>query len=85
VSASGAPKGRRPQLAGGNERFEVADRVSATAFGGVALMHRLARAIGLPALIDGAVRIFRGPSPYATSDHVMHLTYNVVAGGKTLD
>jgi hypothetical protein len=48
-------------------------------------MHRLARAIGLPALIDGAVRIFRGPSPYATSDHVMHLTYNVVAGGKTLD
>jgi len=72
-------------LEGGNERFEVSQRMKATGFGGIALVHRLARQVGLPDLIDEAVDVFRGPSPYAVSDHVLSLTYNAMCGGRTLD
>lgn len=85
VAGGRSRKFGRPQFGGGNERFELSERVSATAYGGLALVHRLTRAMGLPALIDEAVRLFRGRSPYAVSDHVLHLAYNVVAGGRTLD
>ena len=72
-------------LGGGNESFEMSERTVATAFGGLGLLHRLVRQVGLPKLIDAAVQVFKGPSPYRVSDHVLNLTYNVVCGGKTLD
>ncbi len=74
-----------PVLAGGNEQFEVSRRSVATAFGGIGLVHRLARQIGLPKLIDDAVQVFKVHSPYHESDHVLNLTYNIVCGGRTLD
>lgn len=74
-----------PMLAGGNERLEVSRRLRATAFGGIAVVHRLARALGLPQAIDQALELFRGPSPYAESDHVLSLAYNVICGGRSLD
>ena len=72
-------------LGGGNESFEMSERTVATAFGGLGLLHRLVRQVGLPKLIDATVQVFKGPSPYRVSDHVLNLTYNVVCGGKTLD
>jgi len=75
----------RPMLARGNEVFEVAERSSATNHGGIGLIHRLARQLGLPKLIDEAVRVFKGPSPYTVSDYVLSIAYNVVAGGRMLD
>ena len=70
---------------GGNESFEVSPRVKATSFGGIALAHRVVRQMGLPELIDGSVDVFKGPSPYAVSDHVLNLAYNAMCGGRTLD
>ncbi len=72
-------------LGGGNERFEMAQRVQATNFGGIGLVHRLVRQLGLARLIDESVDVFDGPSPYRTSDHVLNMAYNVVCGGRTLD
>lgn len=72
-------------LAGGNESFDLSERVKATAFGGIGLVHRLVRQIGLADLIDESVHVFDGPSPYSVSDHVLNLAYNAVCGGKTLD
>jgi hypothetical protein len=72
-------------LAGGNEVFEVAQRVKATNHGGIGLMHRMVRQLGLVDLIDSSVTVFSGHSPYKVSDHVLNIAYNVVAGGRTLD
>jgi hypothetical protein len=74
-----------PMFCGGNERFEMSQRIVATAVGGLGLLHRLVRQIGLPKLIDGGVQVFEGHSPYRVSDHVLNLTYNVASGGRTLD
>ena len=75
----------RPMFGGGNESFELSERAVATACGGIGLVHRLVRQVGLAQRIDEAVQVFDGPSPYRVSDHVLNLTYNVVCGGRTLD
>ena len=72
-------------LAGGNEQMSMSQRVRATAFGGIGLVHRLVRQIGLPKLIDDAVRVFKVHCPYHESDHVLNIAYNIVCGGRTLD
>lgn len=85
LSRSSQPRTDGPMLAGGNERFEMAQRVQATSYGGIGLLHRLVRQLGLPELIDDSVDVFDGPSPYRVSDHVLNLTYNIACGGRTLD
>jgi hypothetical protein len=72
-------------LAGGNERLSMSRRVHATAFGGIGLVHRLVRQIGLPKLIDDTVQVFKVRCPYHESDHVLNIAYNIVCGGRTLD
>lgn len=72
-------------LAGGNEHLKMGSRIRATAVGGIGLVHRLVRQIGLPRLIDEAVRVFKVRSPYYESDHVLNIAYSIVCGGKTLD
>ena len=72
-------------LAGGNEQLAVSRRIRATAVGGIGLVHRLVRQIGLPKLIDDAVQVFEAHCPYHESDHVLNIAYNIVCGGRTLD
>ena len=48
-----------PVLAGGNEQLSMSRRVGATSVGGIGLVHRLVRQIGLPKLIDDEVQVFR--------------------------
>ncbi len=72
-------------LAGGNEQLSMCERVRATAVGGIGLVHRLVRQIGLPRLIDDAVQVFKVHCPYHESDHVLNIAYNIVCGGRTLD
>ncbi len=79
------PKKSGPVLDGGNEHFEMGERVRATSVGGIGLVHRLVRQIGLPQLIDEAVQVFKVHSPYRESDHVLNIAYNIVCGGRTLD
>lgn len=83
-------RGSRPErdgavLAGGNERLSMSRRTRATAVGGIGLVHRLVRQVGLPELIDTSVRIFKARCPYHESDHVLNIAYNIVCGGRTLD
>lgn len=75
----------RPMTEGANVRYEVADRVTATAAGGIALIHELVRYLGLPEAIDRCLHIFRRHFPYSESDHVLNLVYNILAGGTCLE
>jgi hypothetical protein len=79
------PDADGPVLGGGNEQFAMGERVRATAVGGIGLVHRLVRQIGLPKLIDDAVQVFKLHCPYTESDHVLNIAYNIVCGGRTLD
>ena len=75
----------RPMTEGANVRYEVADRVTATATGGIALIHELVRYLGLPEAIDRCLHIFKRHFPYFESDHVLNLVYNILAGGTCLE
>ncbi|MFT7671137.1 MAG: hypothetical protein ACI8X5_003853, partial [Planctomycetota bacterium] len=78
-------KNNGAMLAGGNEHFEVAERITATSSGGIGFFHRFVRQIGLPELIDADLNVFKQRSPYRESDHVLNIAYNVMCGGRTLD
>jgi hypothetical protein len=69
----------------GRGRYELADRISATAYGGVAALLALAREVGLPEAIDGAVHVLKRHRPYAESDHVLNIAFNALCGGRALD
>lgn len=68
-------------LAGGNVRYELAEKSGGTAFGGMAAVHAFVRKIGLPEAIDRHLKIFRRHAPYHESDHVLNLAYNALCGG----
>jgi hypothetical protein len=64
--------------------YEVGANIDATAFGGIAAVHRLAVKLGLPEVIDERLELLRVHLPYHESDHVLNLAYNVVCGGTRL-
>ena len=77
--------GARPVLTASNIQYEMADRASAIAAGGIGAMHRLAQRTGLVAAIDRHVHVLKRHLPYHESDHVLSIAYNVLAGGRCLE
>jgi len=74
-----------PVIEGGGARYEVGGRVTVLASGGIALVHEMARSIGLAASIDSHVQVFKRHFPYFESDHVLNLAYNVMSGGTCIE
>ena len=74
-----------PVIAGGGARYEVSERVTVLAPGGIALIDEMARSIGLAESIDSHVRVFKRHFPYHESDHVLNLAYNVLCGGTCIE
>jgi hypothetical protein len=75
----------RPMIAGSKVRYEMAARIDATPCGGIGLIHAMVRSIGLAESIDRCVEVFKRHFPYHESDHVLNLTYNILAGGTRLE
>jgi hypothetical protein len=67
-----------------NIQYEVADRDVGTAYGGIGLVHRLARTLGLAEAIDQRLRLFKLHLPYHESDHVLSIAYNALCDGRCL-
>lgn len=63
-------------------KYEVSSRLSGVSCGGVPVLAELARAVGLPEMIDTHVQVFKERHKYAESDHVLALATMVTAGGK---
>ena len=68
-----------------NIQFELADRTHATCYGGIGLMHALARESGLISAIDRHVELLRFHFPYHESDHVLNIAYNALSDGRCLE
>lgn len=77
--------GERPVMRGGIVRFEMGQRQSGTAYGGVAVMHQLVRELGLAEAIDSRLELLRFHKPYHESDHVLNFAYNALCDGDCLE
>jgi hypothetical protein len=74
----------RPMLRAANIQYEVAERSVGTSYGGIGLIHQLAKVLGLPAAIDERLHLFKIHLPYHESDHVLNLAYNALCDGRCL-
>lgn len=73
-----------PEFAG-NPRLELAERTRAMPYGGVGVMLKLARDVGLVAKLDDELDVLQRPQPYTDADHVMNIALNILCGGRVLD
>ena len=74
-----------PMFRGGNLQYAGSDRVRGLGAGGIGAMHLMVRRLGLAAEIDASLRLLHVHQPYHESDHVLHIAYNILCGGKTLE
>jgi hypothetical protein len=65
--------------------YEVGGNVEATAYGGLAAMHRLVTKLGLVEAINDNLQLLKIHLPYHESDHVLNMAYNVLCGGTRLE
>jgi Transposase DDE domain group 1 len=75
----------RPMLTASNIHYELAERTRAISAGGIGMIHKLVKAVGLDEAINRRVKLFKLNMPYHESDHVLNIAYNVLAGGTCLE
>ena len=74
----------QPMFRSGNVQFEVSQRSVGTSYGGIGLVHELAKQLGLAAAIDERLHLFKFHLPYHESDHVLNIAYNALCDGRCL-
>lgn len=75
----------RPMFQGANVHYEVDGRNKGIAQGGIGVLHRLAKQLGLVTAINQNLHLLKRHLPYHESDHVLNLAYNILAGGTRLE
>lgn len=75
----------RPMMTASNIHYEIAERVRATAAGGIGAIHLLTRKLGLDLAINERLSLLKAHLPYHESDHVLGIAYNLLAGGECLE
>jgi hypothetical protein len=63
----------------------MSERINAVTCGGIGLIVQLVKHIGLAKAIDDGLHLLKRHKPYHESDHVLNMTYNIVAGGRSLE
>ena len=62
----------QPMFSASNIHFEMAERTHAIQYGGIGLIHQLARDTGLIEAIDNNLHLLKIHIPYHESDHVLN-------------
>ncbi len=75
----------RPMMSANGLRYEMADRNSATCYGGIGLAQAMARQSGLVHAINEHVELLQSHFPYHESDHVLNIAYNAMTDGTCLE
>ena len=75
------PDQRRRLFKDHNIHYEVGDKAQGLHCGGLGACHLLVRQLGLADAIDRDLHLLQRHVPYFESDHVLNLTYNLLAGG----
>ena len=72
-------------LKASNIHYEMAGRTAAMNCGGIGAMHLMVQRLGLVEDLDQNVQLLKVHLPYHESDHVLNLSYNLLAGGQRLE
>jgi hypothetical protein len=67
-----------------NIHYDYSEKTRAGRFGGLGVCRLLLQRLGLADALDDSLHLLKRHLPYHDSDHVLHLTYNILAGGTTL-
>ncbi len=67
-----------------NIHYEIGDKSQGLHCGGIGAVHLLVQQLGLADAIDRDLHLLKRHVPYFESDHVLNLTYNLLAGGTCL-
>ncbi len=79
------PQQPHPMFKASNIHYEFDGRHQGISYGGIGLIHLLARKIGLLKEIDNNLELLKRHLPYHESDHVANMAYNILAGGTCLE
>lgn len=74
-----------PVLGGGRIEYELSSKGRGIAHGGMGLIQRVVRRIGLAGAINRRVKLLKIHKPYYESDHVLNIAYNILCGGQRLE
>jgi hypothetical protein len=85
LRAAVAPNFAGPVLGRANVVYELAERTRAVAHGGMGMVAKVVKALGLAEEIDTSLDLLALHKPYYESDHVLNVAYNALCGGRTLD
>ena len=75
----------QPMLTASNIHFEIAQRSRGIAVGGIGVLHKLVRHLGLIAALDRRLELLKFHLPYHESDHVLAIAYLPLCGGTCLE
>ena len=75
----------QPVISASNIEYEIAERTRAISYGGIGMIHMLARQSGLIDAINRHLHLFKLYLPYRESDHVLNIAYNALCDGRTLE
>ena len=75
----------RPMLKASNIHYEMAERTMAMNCGGIGALHLMVQRVGLIEDLDRSLNLLKVHLPYHESDHVLHVAYNILAGGQRLE
>jgi hypothetical protein len=72
-------------LKASNIVYEMAERAQGMNCGGIGAIHLMVQRLGLVEDLDRNLELLKVHLPYHESDHVLNITYNIVAGGERLE
>lgn len=79
------PSGDGCRLGAKRARMDVSARHRGTSYGGLALVHNMVRRLRIAKAINERVHLLKVHRPYAESDHVLNIAFNVLCGGRALE
>jgi hypothetical protein len=85
LAKRGAPPRDEPVFTASNIHYELADKARGLGPGGIGAMHLVARQTGLIEAIDARLHLLKVHKPYHESDHVLNISYNLLAGGSRIE
>jgi hypothetical protein len=76
---------RRPMFQAQKIHYDMAAKAKGLHCAGLGAFRLLEQQLDLATAINGRIRLLKRHVPYFESDHILNLTYNVLAGGRTLN
>jgi Transposase DDE domain group 1 len=76
---------RRPMFQAPNIHYDIAAKTKALNGAGLGVFHLLEQRLGLADALNERLHLLKRHVPYFESDHILNLTYNLLAGGQTIN